>query len=168
MGAPKPLLVAKVTTAEEALSESARCLANANEDRAGGKHDAAERWERQSQYWLDRRNDLAGDSVKPRAKLTSVQRDILNRLAREPNGRAVVGRGCPFKCNRITARSLADLGLVTLDGDIYASESPLTISLTSASRDGEPASSAGAAPPQASLPLMPGVSAASPTESENR
>lgn len=129
MGTPKPVLVEKVTTAEQALNESARCLGNANEDRAGGKPDAAERWERKSQYWLDLSNDLAGDGEKPRTKLTPVQQGVVDRLAREPNGRAVVGRGLPFKCNRTTARSLADAGLVTLEGDVYASESPFTITL---------------------------------------
>lgn len=164
MANPKPYLVEKVTTAEEALNESARCLANANEDRAAGKLAAAEKWERLSQYWLDWRNDLAGDGEKRRPKLTPVQRDVLDRLTRA-GGRAVVGRGLPFRCNRVTARSLADLGAVTLDGDIYASEAPFTIALTGAASPEPP-------PPTADAPasdiLRDPVEGAAPTKGPSR
>lgn len=61
MGAPRPVLVTKVTTSAQALDESACALANANEDRAAGKLKTAETWDRRSQYWLDRYNDLVGD-----------------------------------------------------------------------------------------------------------
>lgn len=139
MGNPRPYLVKKVTTAEQALNESARCLANANEDRAVGKEKAALEWERKSQFWLDRRNRMAGDGEKQSVKLTPVQRGVLERLEREPGGRATVGRGLPFKCNRITARALRDLGLVTTDAGYNTSsrdEVPFTIALKSRDAEG--------------------------------
>jgi len=43
-----------------------------------------------------------------------------------------------------------------------------TVKAYVAAQKGEPSTTAGAAPPQASLPLMPGVSAAKRTGGENR
>ncbi len=49
------------------------------------------------------------DPATATTKLTPVQRDVLARLALEPDGRATVGRGHPFKCSRTTARALRTL-----------------------------------------------------------
>lgn len=127
----KPMFVKKVRTAEEAHSESARCLGNANEDRAAGLYKEAERWEEAAQYWLDLRNDLAGDGELRTPRVTATQRDVLVRLAAEPGGRAVVGRGMPFRCNRTTARSLEAAALVSVEGPRFASsEEPYELALT--------------------------------------
>ena len=63
-------------------------------------------------------------------KLTSVQASVLRRLAREPEMRATVGVGLPFRCNRITARSLIELGLIT--GTVRFDREPYTITLVAA------------------------------------
>lgn len=67
-------------------------------------------------------------------KLTKVQERVLAQLALEPGGRAMVGRGLLFKCNRITARALRDLGLVTTDTKEFLShredEVPFFVELT--------------------------------------
>lgn len=126
----KPMFVEKVVTAEQAFDESARCLANANEDRAGGMEDAALRWDEEAQHWLDLANDLAGNGEARNPRLTATQRDALLRLAAEPGGRAAVGRGLPFKCNRTTARALEAAGLVSIEGARFASEEPVTLAVT--------------------------------------
>ena len=67
--------------------------------------------------------------------LTPVQAKRLRQLAAPPhNGKAIVGRGMPYKCNRITARSLADLGLVVTDAEPVSrgEPPPFTIELTAA------------------------------------
>lgn len=71
MKTPKPLIVERVTTAEDAFNESARCLANANEDAAAGKARAATRWERTAQRWLDIGNDLAGNGEGKRRRAST-------------------------------------------------------------------------------------------------
>ena len=71
MKMPKPLMVARVTTAEDALNESARCLASANEDRAAGNARSAARWDRLAQRWLDIRNDLAGEGEGKRRRASA-------------------------------------------------------------------------------------------------
>ncbi len=63
------------------------------------------------------------DPATATTKLTPVQRDVLARLALEPDGRATVGRGHPFKCSRTTARALRNLGMVATNAghSAYAS-----------------------------------------------
>lgn len=63
--------------------------------------------------------------------LTSVQEDVLVRLG-NCVGRTAVGRGLPFKCNRITARSLKALGLVTIEGNLAKLDESFVLTLTEA------------------------------------
>lgn len=62
--------------------------------------------------------------------LTPVQEDVIVRLVNCPHYTASVGRDLPFKCNRITARALKALGLVTIDGAIFRKTEPFVLTLT--------------------------------------
>lgn len=64
--------------------------------------------------------------------LTPIQEDVLVRLGNCVGRTAAVGRGLPFKCNRITARSLKALGLVAIEGNLAKLDESFVLSLTEA------------------------------------
>lgn len=65
----------------------------------------------------------------PSLKLTAIQGSLLRRLAKEPDRQARVVPGGAFRCNRITVRTLMDVGFVE-STTIKHNRDPYTITLT--------------------------------------
>ncbi len=75
--------------------------------------------------------------MKNRYSLTEVQLRVMYGLALKTGHRATVGRGHEFKCNRITARALQELGLVETDAGYATGKEPpfFAIELTADGRE---------------------------------
>jgi len=101
------------------------------EAEAAGDPSAAAREERKAGKALDsyNRSQGNGDGGGREVRLSKAQKAaLLGLLALGGSGR--ICRGGDLSCNRTTARSLNACGLVELDGDRFASEGPLAVSLT--------------------------------------
>jgi len=100
-------------------------------------------------------------------RLTRAQlRELRERAANGPRStNLTLGLNAKVEVALVRAGLLTYRATKTDEHDVVITDAGLA---ALAAQRREPASSAGAAPPRTSLPLTSGVSAANPTESENR